>query len=236
MKKIMLFEPGLSTDNLGDQIIVDGVKAAFKQIMDGAFIIEISTHMPIYNRHMKHCEKADLKIICGSNLLVGNLGSYLHFRQWPINLYTAQSLKSCVLVGVGAQKYGQHIGAYTAHIYKRILSSEFMHSVRDSFTEEQLRSVGINNVINTGCPTMWGMTSKKCSKVPSRKGKDVIFTLTDYKPDRKRDQYLIDVLRKEYEDIYFWVQGSRDYEYLRTLNNIESIKIVSPSCKDMILS
>lgn len=35
MKKIMLFEPGLSTDNLGDQIIVDGVKAAFKQIMDG---------------------------------------------------------------------------------------------------------------------------------------------------------------------------------------------------------
>ena len=98
-----------------------------------------------------------------------------------------------------------------------------------SFTEEQLRSVGINNVINTGCPTMWGMTSKKCSKVPSRKGKDVIFTLTDYKPDRKRDQYLIDVLRKEYEDIYFWVQGSRDYEYLRTLNNIESIKIVSPS-------
>lgn len=76
----MLFEPGLSTDNLGDQIIVDGVKAAFKQIMDGAFIIEISTHMPIYNRHMKHCEKADLKIICGSNLLVGNLGSYLHFR------------------------------------------------------------------------------------------------------------------------------------------------------------
>ena len=229
MKKIMLFEPGLSTDNLGDQIIVDGVKAAFKQIMDGAFIIEISTHMPIYNRHMKHCEKADLKIICGSNLLVGNLGSYLHFRQWPINLYTAQSLKPCVLVGVGAQKYGQHIGAYTAHIYKRILSSEFMHSVRDSFTEEQLRSVGINNVINTGCPTMWGLTSKKCSKVPSRKGKDVIFTLTDYKPDRKRDQYLIDVLRKEYEDIYFWVQGSRDYEYLKTLDNIESIKIVSPS-------
>ena len=48
---------------------------------------------------------------------------------------------------------------------------------------------------------MWGLTSKKCSKVPSRKGKDVIFTLTDYKPDRKRDQYLIDVLRKEYEDI-----------------------------------
>ena len=147
----------------------------------------------------------------------------------PINLYTAQSLKPCVLVGVGAQKYGQHIGAYTAHIYKRILSSEFMHSVRDSFTEEQIRSVGINNVINTGCPTMWGLTSKKCSKVPSRKGKDVIFTLTDYKPDRKRDQYLIDVLRKEYEDIYFWVQGSRDYEYLKTLDNIESIKIVSPS-------
>ena len=35
MKKIMLFEPGLSTDNLGDQIIVDGVKAALNRLWMG---------------------------------------------------------------------------------------------------------------------------------------------------------------------------------------------------------
>lgn len=229
MKKIMLFEPGLSTDNLGDQIIVDGVKRAFEQILKESFLIEISTHMPIYNRHVGHCEKADLKLICGSNLLVGNLGSYLHFRQWPINLHTAKSLQKCVLVGVGAQKYGQHIGPYTAYIYKKILSTDFFHSVRDSFTEEQLRSVGIKNVLNTGCPTMWEMTEKKCDKIPKIKAESVVFTLTDYKPDKKRDQYLVDVLKKEYEKVYFWVQGSRDYEYLQSLNRIEEIQIIPPT-------
>ncbi len=229
MKKVMLFEPGLSTDNLGDQIIVDAVKKAFSNVLQDCFLIEFSTHVPLYNRHMQHCENADLKLICGSNLLVGNLGSYLHFRQWPVNIFTSKSLVPCVLVGVGAQKYGQKIGPYTKHIYNKILDPNYIHSVRDGFTEKQLKSNGIKNVINTGCPTMWEMTPEKCSRIATKKSSQVIFTLTDYKPDVRRDQYLIDQLRKEYSQLYFWIQGSRDFDYLKTLKNTEDITILSPT-------
>ena len=42
------------------------------------------------------------------------------------------------------------------------------------------------------------------------------------------DQKLIDILKKEYEELYFWVQGAFDLEYFRSFNNTEGIHIISP--------
>lgn len=228
MKKIILFEPGIGTDNLGDQVIVEGVKTAISPLLQDAFTIEFSTHTPLYNRHVKHCENADFKFVCGSNLLVGNLGVPIRFRQWPINLWTSSSLKPCILVGVGAQKYGQKIGPYTKAVYRRILDSNYMHSVRDSFTEEQLKAAGFNNVLNTGCPTMWGLTEEVCRQIPEMKSKKVIFTLTDYSQDKTRDTELIKILKEQYDELWFWPQGSRDLDYLKTLD-CHNIKLIGPS-------
>ena len=70
--------------------------------------------------------------------------------------YTLLKVKTlCSVVGVEAQKYGQHMEFAIQLTYiKRILSSRIYAFSQNGFTEEQLRSVGINNVINTGCPTM----------------------------------------------------------------------------------
>lgn len=229
MKKVMLFEPGIGTDNLGDQIIVDGVKQALDSILSDAFVVEFSTHTPLYNRHTKHCEVADYKFICGSNLLVGNLGSIWRFRQWPVDFVNMQSLKSSILVGVGAQKYGQKIGPYTKSIYKHIFEKKFFHSVRDEYSLNRLKSIGINNVLNTGCPTMWGMTKEKCESIATKKAEKVIFTLTDYSTCIERDRFLIDTLKREYEEIYFWCQGSRDYDYLKKIDSLDNINIIPPT-------
>ena len=39
----------------------------------------------------------------------------------------------------------------------------------------------------------------------------------------------IDTLIKNYEKIYFWVQGSEDYEYLKSLKNTENVIIINPT-------
>ena len=44
---------------------------------------------------------------------------------------------------------------------------KYIHSVRDSFSEQMLNSMGITNVINTGCPTMWGITKELCQDISS---------------------------------------------------------------------
>lgn len=42
---------------------------------------------------------------------------------------------------------------------------------------------------------------------------------------------MIDILNSEYEEVYYWIQGDLDYDYLRRFKNIEKIHIV-PARKD----
>ena len=117
---------------------------------------------------------------------------------------------------------------YTKWIYKSILSKEYIHSVRDERTKKMLEGLGFK-AINTGCPTLWGFDEELCKQIPTKKSKDVVFTLTFYDKDMVKDQILIDTLIKNYDKLYFWVQGSEDYEYLRQLKNTENVIIVNPT-------
>ena len=80
-----------------------------------------------------------------------------------------------------------------------------------------LNSMGITNVINTGCPTMWGITKELCQDIPKRKAQEVICTLTDYDRDLENDQKLLDILLLCYKKIYLWPQGIEDEEYYKEL-------------------
>ena len=231
MKKIMLYEPSIGSDNLGDGIIVEGVKSAINMILDKSFTVELPTHTPLSYRYLKYLGNFDLKFVCGSNLLVGKLNSIIHLRQWALDTKVLFTIGPCILFGVGAQQYNQKVNLYTKLAYKRILSNKFIHSVRDGYTETALKNIGIENIINTGCPTMWSLTPKHCSDIPKKKAKNVVLTLTDYKPDKNRDEYIIDILHKNYDNVYFWPQGCGDYDYFNSLSNIEGINLVTPTLK-----
>ena len=84
-------------------------------------------------------------------------------------------------------------------------------------------------MINTGCPTLWGFNEEFCKEIPTKKSKDVVFTLTFYEKNMERDQFLIDTLIKNYEKLYFWVQGSEDYEYFKKFKNVNNIEIINPT-------
>ena len=67
-----------------------------------------------------------------------------------------------------------------------ILDSTYLHSVRDSYTEKKLKQIGIDNVINTSCPTMWRLTEEFCSHIPCKKQDTVVTTITDYRKNIER--------------------------------------------------
>lgn len=110
----------------------------------------------------------------------------------------------------------------------KIFSKKYIHSVRDERTKKILENLGFQ-AINTGCPTLWSLTPEFCKQIPTDKADNVVFTLTFYDKDPKNDQKLIDILKENYNKVYFWVQGSEDYEYFKTFKNIEQIEIVSPA-------
>lgn len=231
MKKIKLYSPGISSLNVGDEIIVDSIKKEMNFLFDDSLCIELSTHTPLSRFYMKAIGEVDYSFVCGSNLLMGNMNNLL-FRQWDIRPSIYKFINPCILIGVGWWQYNNDMNRYTKLLYKKILSNKYLHSVRDSYTEKKLKDAGIKNVINTGCATMWSLTKEHCSKIPQEKANKVIFTLTDYRPDELNDNILIKILKKNYDEVFYWVQGSGDLDYIKKLKEFDkTIKIISPSLR-----
>ncbi len=226
MKKIIRYNPSLTTLNMGDFVIFDSIKTQMSDLFEDAFNVDVSTHLPVNYVFTRLLSKADYKFVCGTNLLMGKLNGI--FRQWDINILNAKKLGPAILIGAGWWQYNNKPNAYTKKVYKKILSTEYMHSVRDTYTEKMLRDMGFTNVICTACPTMWALTKEHCKEIPTGKAKNVMTTLTDYNQDIERDTRMLEILKENYETVYLWIQGGQDYEYFEKLG-IDGITLVPPS-------
>lgn len=230
MNKIVLFSPEISSMNLGDSVIAKSAKENMDFLLKDAFTIEVSTHLPLSWLYMRHMQDFDFKFVLGSNLLKSTFCGFK--RQWDISLKTSRLVAPCILVGVGWWQYGNKMNLYTETLLKKVLSKQYTHSVRDEYTENMLKSIGINNVINTACPTMWKLTKEHCCQIPTQKSKKVVFTLTDYNKDTEMDKLLVNTLIENYEETYFWPQGIGDIEYITKLGvNLDKIQIVNTNLK-----
>jgi len=223
LKKITIFNTSICTENIGDFIIMDAVKEQLYELFSEDMIFETITQDKISKATYKLVKNSNYSFVGGTNLLSSNMQRY---NQWKINLYDAFYLKDILLMGVGWWQYQDKPSFYTKYLFNSVLSHDVLHSVRDAYTEKKLIEMGFDNVINTGCPTMWNLTKEHCLEIPHQKAESVVFTLTDYNQDKKRDQQLIGILHKNYKKLYFWPQGSRDLAYIHRLANIENIQII----------
>ncbi len=237
MKTVALFDTSVSTLNKGDEIIMESAKKELSKITKDKFVVTMPTHTPAFhwyqannkNNKAKILNNIDYKFVCGTNLLYTNM--VRPWANWNINIFNARPLKGSILLGVGSGINSKNINFYTKKLYQTVLSHEHIHSVRDDKTKEMLERLGFE-AINTGCPTTWSLTDELCREIPSKKSNNVVFTLTDYSRDEVQDQKLIDILKRNYENVYYWPQGFYDYDYFNKFNNIDEIKIIPPSVSD----
>ena len=238
MKNIALLNTAVFSFNMGDYIIMESARKGLASILDGSFIVEIPTHSPMFhvrefgirknNSFFEKLQSFDYKFVCGTNLLAHNM-KYKK-TTWNINTRDTQYFGDTILLGVGTDPSDEPVNAYTRKLYQQVLSSKYKHSVRDERTKQMLESLGYQ-AINTGCSTMWGLTKEHCKQIPTKKKDCVVFTLTDYAPAEKEDYKMIQILRENYETLYFWIQGFGDLEYLKKIckGDIESIQLISPT-------
>lgn len=231
MKKILLFDTSQGTKNLGDFIIMEAINKQMEFLLQNHFVIRYPTHMPILHSYQmlrenevkKACDEADYKFLCGTNLLAHNL---FHITLgWNINLIEAQNYKGSISIGCGSVPSGKKINAYTKAVYKKALNHEYIHSTRDERTKEFLESLGFK-AINTGCPTLWSLTEDFCKQIKKEKAENVVFTITDYKKEKEKDEELLQILLEHYKTVYFWPQGAGDDEHLKELKNSDKVTIL----------
>lgn len=219
---LLLFDPSINSLNLGDAIIAHYCDRVFAELFDTQKALRISTHQYPTQDDLASITGAELKIVCGSNLLSPHFEEFSNWKM-PRNL---SGYRNIITLGVGWGCYCETTSKISKFVYNTILNKKTLHSVRDGYTEQKFREMGITNVINTGCPSLWALTPNRCAQIPTKKARRVITTVTDYAQDSLADQYMLDTLNRNYEEVYIWIQGTKDQSYLGSLTIPDSVHII----------
>lgn len=218
----MILDTAMDGDNCGDQIIMEACMLQLRDKIDISDMQHVPTHRFLTDSEQVLLSNSRMKILCGTNILSGHMGSYGLWKLGPeVDFY-----RNTLLMGVGFDSTIPEFDDYTIKLFQTIFSKKGIHSVRDSFSENMLRRMGIQNVLNTGCPTMWRLTPEYCATIPTQKAKNVVCTLTDYCRDEINDRMMLNILLKSYQMVYFWLQGRDDLEYICSLGYEDKVSLV----------
>lgn len=220
---IVLLNTEIGSDNLGDCVIMLHCRKALSEMFPDVDYIEIASHLPASKEEIEVMKKAKAVIVCGTNFLASRLEMK---AVWKFE-DEMRKIPNLVLMGVGSGDYARQT-PYTSRVFKRILKNQFTHSVRDEYTYTCLKKMGINNVLNTNCVTLWDI-EEQCAAIPVRKGKSVVTTITGYYKDVENDRLMLDILKKNYDEVFFWPQGKADLGYAFDNLDLEGIRILDRS-------
>ena len=214
MQKInTIWTPAIGTNNLMDVWIYEMVEQELQNLFPQHFFYSIPTK-DYLKRFGNHTKKSQFVFVAGTNLI----SSSMHFpytKQWKLRLTDILSIRELILVGVGWRTYERQPDIYTRFLLKNLLSKRFFHSVRDNYTKAKLHSIGIHNVINTGCPTMWSLNKEWVKDIPTTKAQNVVITLCKGKHTNEHiDKKILGIIKEHYGKIFFWPQSDTDMDYL----------------------
>lgn len=233
-KQISLMRADLMSANVGDEIISSYCLEQLREVFPHSLLNSIPTQIHLDSRAKQVLNGSELAIVCGTNLLASNMRKR---KQWNVHLGDMRIKTKFILCGVGWWQYQDKPDFYTRFLLSNVLSKDYLHSVRDEYTRQKLLEIGIDNVINTGCPTMWNLTEDYCSHIPSCKASKVVFTVTNYKQDAVSDKKMIETLLRYYDEVYVWLQNDSDLPYLKSMIDVSRIHVIPPVLKayDLLL-
>jgi len=226
MRVVTLLDTAVASTNLGDQIIMEAVRSELAGVLSDAMVYSVASHEKMSGVSRSLIRRSELSIVGGTNLL----SSRMWIRSlWKISPLDGLRIDNVVLMGCGWYQFQVAPDPYTAWLLRRVLSRKHLHSVRDSYTLKRLAGIGITNVINTGCPTLWALTPEHCRSIPRNKGTQVVTTLNTYIPDVEADRRLLQTLRRHYDRVHLWIPTVGDYAYAKDLD--PALEILAPSLR-----
>lgn len=238
MERITLLDTSVGSTNKGDEIIMRCCKEElFGGEFERYFLLSAPTHLRAISAlegfgHLpdsaSEIARSKYKFVCGTNILQSNM--FHRSNQWDISLLTYKPFQNAILVGVGGNiNLPSGIqGVYTKALYKKLLSREYIHSVRTKSTAESLKKLGFK-AIDTGCITLWKLVPEFCAMIPRKKADCAVITLTDYNRNQEADKILVEIVKKNYHKVFFWPQGIYDDEYLKQIGCSDEIEILPAS-------
>lgn len=223
-RTVTLLDTSVSSTNVGDEIIMEAVRKQLAPVLRNDYVNRVASHETMSAKSRSMIAKCDFVIAGGSNLLSSHVGLR---SVWKLSPLDASLGAKFVMMGVGWYHDQGAPDPYTAWLFRSVFSRDMLHSVRDDYSRLKLNGLGLDNVVNTGCPTLWELPGDVNERTPKSKARNVVTTLNTYMKDRANDSALLDLLQKRYEKVYAWVQTYEDQDYLRSL--FPSVELVAPN-------
>ncbi len=214
----LMDKSGTLSSNLGDVIIYGSVREVMEEMFPGTEIIRIPTHQPFGSKEKKIINGSLFSIVGGTNILTSKIRDFSRLIPYQRKgFYIFPGFGKIILLGTGWSAFVTKHDFATKFYYKRILNKKIFHSVRDMHSFNNLKAMGIENVLHTSCPTTWKINTSFNNRFnPSYNS--VLFMLTDYNKDIENDEALIKkILSLNQDKIYFFPQGLKDTQYLHSL-------------------
>ena len=232
MKKIVYLNTAVGSENFGDYIINESIGREMRYLNKDAFVYELPTHTKTFGLMQKVFAKhainafnnVDYKFLNGTNALYTCM--VRPNPNWKISLFDHPCARNVILLGVGLGINRKKSDLYTKALWRKVLSKETIHSVRDKATGEYLEDLGFK-ALYTGCPTTWGFTEKFLEDVPTEKSKAAVIMLTGYLPDKDFDAAMVDAVCDAYDEVYFIPQQYGDISYLQELATESQLKKIT---------
>ena len=215
MTQITIFDTSIKSDNIGDEIIIEAVRRHSCEMFPNADFLNLPTTSRLNQVQLKEAANTEISFVGGTNLLCNN---WLFRPQWKIGLREIFSLPPVILFGVGWRFYQPNIDFPTKLFLHKLLHKNHLHSVRDNYTLNRLKNIGIQNVINTTCPTMWQLTPEFCDKIPTQKTDTALVTVTAYRHATEIDRKWLEIVLASYSKIYLFPQMAGDGQYVQNMN------------------
>lgn len=213
-KSIAVLDPAITTRNSGDNIIAQASITEILSLFPDHFYTTIPTHEKISVRSWRIINQSEHTILAGSNILTRNM---VFDRGWRLSPVDTIFVSNIVSLATGWRSYGNKKAPVGTRVLRRALKTDAIHSVRDEHSKQGLLEAGVENVVNTGCVTMWRLDLDALAALPTKMGKSVITTINEAKRS-PADQHMVDLLCKLYEKVYIWPQGVYDLEYCHELS------------------
>jgi polysaccharide pyruvyl transferase WcaK-like protein len=225
LRIVTVLDTSVSSDNLGDEIIMDSVYDVVREVLPDAYCYRVPTHEYLGDYSRKLIAASEFSIFGGTNMLDPAMLS--KGALWKLRLLDFAKISPVVLLGVGWRRYGEPAKWSTRRLLDRVLGGDFIHSVRDSYTLDKLDGIR-PRIINTACMTMWKLDPVWCAALPRAKAPKVVTTLTFYSRDEDADRRMLELLKSSYATVAFWSQQAPDHAYLESLG-VDGIDIIRPT-------
>jgi polysaccharide pyruvyl transferase WcaK-like protein len=223
-KKLTFITPALPLTNLGDKVIYDSCKSELGKYLDSELIFKGSSKH-INSTTRTSIKNSELTFVLGSNLLDFKF-HFFGVNQLGFKFVDYFVFKNIVFMGVGFRIYFKNFDFIIKFLYRILFKkSKFKHSVRDTYTFNKLKEIGINNLIMTSCPTLWNLPDIINNTFTLN---NVLITLTDYNKNINYDIIFLTKIFSLYKRIFFIPCSRSDliyFEFLLKKINVNKEKV-----------